>query len=70
MTTTTQLQPPKPQAARRASKDPAHLPLYRRLLFPYRGLETSLPKLVNGDGEDIERINERSASVALGLVTS
>jgi hypothetical protein len=62
MTTTTQLQPSKPQVARRASKDPAHLPLYRRLLFPYHGLDSALPKLVKGDGEDIDRINERSAS--------
>jgi hypothetical protein len=65
MTTTTQLQPPKPQVARRASKDPAHLPLHRRLLFPYHGLDSALPKLVKGDGEDIDRINERSASMAL-----
>jgi hypothetical protein len=59
MVTSTSLHPPKPQAARRPSKDPAHLPLHRRLLFPYDGLETTLPKLVDGDGPDVDTINER-----------
>jgi hypothetical protein len=60
MTTATDFQQLKPQQARRTSKDPAHLPLHRRLLFPYHGLDATVPKLVDGDGGDIAKINERS----------
>ena len=54
-----QSQAPGPQPVRRTSKDPAHLPLHRRLLFPYEGLQAKLPRLVEGQGEDIGIINDK-----------
>lgn len=59
MTTSANLQLPRPQPIQRASKDPAHLPLHRRLLFPYEGLNSDLPKLVDGSGQEVDLINER-----------
>lgn len=60
MANPTQLQPLGPHAVRRAnSKDPAHLPLHRRLLFPYEGINAKLPRLVEGQGEDIDIINDK-----------
>ncbi|WWD20386.1 hypothetical protein CI109_104862 [Kwoniella shandongensis] len=49
--------PPQPPPLLR-TKSPAHLPLYRRLLFPLDPVE-KIPKIVIGDGEEIETINER-----------
>lgn len=38
---------------------PAHLPLYHRLLFPHHPLGEPLPQLVNGNGPELDLLNER-----------
>ena len=40
-------------------REPAHLPLHRRLLFPTYPLDKPLPVLVPGDGPDAAILNER-----------
>ena len=45
-----------------SGKEPVHLPLYRRLLFPYQSIEEDVPGLVKGPGDLIETINERYVS--------
>ncbi|KAK8849754.1 hypothetical protein IAR55_005089 [Kwoniella newhampshirensis] len=49
------------------SRSPVHLPLYRRLLFPLDDVE-KIPKLVIGDGDEVDLINERLHNlIALAL---
>ncbi len=43
-------------------KEPVHLPLYRRLLFPYQSIEEDVPGLIKGQGELVGVINERYVS--------
>ena len=54
--------PTKPYIPRQTAntREPAHLPLHRRLLFPYDPPDKPVPPLINGDSSDLVPINERS----------
>jgi len=42
-----------------SSKEPARLPLYRRLLFPLEDGTKAVPQLIKGEGKHVVEINEK-----------
>ncbi|WRT69795.1 uncharacterized protein IL334_006786 [Kwoniella shivajii] len=56
-TTTTTLPAIAPSLIR--SKSTIHLPLYRRILYPHDDPSSIIPKIVIGEGDEIDLINER-----------
>ena len=51
-------------------REPAHLPLHRRLLFPYDPIDKQIPPIILGDSPELIEINERSVSTPFPLVIS
>lgn len=49
------------------AREPAHLPLHRRLLYPYDPPEKSIPPLIPGDTPELIIINERCVLSASSL---